>query len=242
MPHGLPDFGASTPKETVFALSDMAELAVRLGSVVSYDRRGDVVYIDDFESPVIKWTQALIGVGAAINLSAAIARSGSQSLFLRGGTVAGASAGITRNLPTITPKRMGAEITFSLNRTSIEWRWDILYYDGTNYHQGTMKFIDPTHKLQLLNGAGVYIDLATIALTSGIVYQHTLKLVVDFSTDKYVRFMLDDRVYDISSYDLRVSASAIGPLLLAGYSVDAVANGPINDVYLDDFIFTQNEP
>ncbi|GAH95398.1 unnamed protein product, partial [marine sediment metagenome] len=39
---GQPDYAALAPKEIAASISDMGEVAARLGSIVTYDKRGDV--------------------------------------------------------------------------------------------------------------------------------------------------------------------------------------------------------
>ncbi|GAI49683.1 unnamed protein product, partial [marine sediment metagenome] len=63
MSRGQPDYGSSAVKEVAGTLADMGELAARLSSIVEYDRRGDVVYLDDFEEPVLKWSPLAAGAG-----------------------------------------------------------------------------------------------------------------------------------------------------------------------------------
>ena len=55
MAHGARDFGIYAPKETIVTIEDLGELAVRLGSPVNYDRKGDVVWVDGFEDGIDKW-------------------------------------------------------------------------------------------------------------------------------------------------------------------------------------------
>ena len=54
-----------------------AELAARLGSPDTFDRRGDVLWMDDFESG-LKWRTSLLGTGSLIDLTATMAASGGK--------------------------------------------------------------------------------------------------------------------------------------------------------------------
>lgn len=55
MPRGMPDWGEYSPQEVVSKLLDNAELAARLGSPVLFDRRGTVIFMDDFNCGVNHW-------------------------------------------------------------------------------------------------------------------------------------------------------------------------------------------
>ena len=82
MVHTLPPWTSKYRLVKIFANVDVAELVVRLGSPVSFDRRGNVVLIDDFAASVIKWSYPGYGTGNGHELSTAWAKSGSQSLKL----------------------------------------------------------------------------------------------------------------------------------------------------------------
>ena len=58
-----PDWGLRGGKATVFPLTDMAELAARLRSIDVYDRAGDVIALDDFQSGIDQWEHSGSGSG-----------------------------------------------------------------------------------------------------------------------------------------------------------------------------------
>jgi len=53
--HGTPDWGVTAGARTVYQMTDLGELAVRLGSIVTHDRRGDVIFLEDFEEGMGRW-------------------------------------------------------------------------------------------------------------------------------------------------------------------------------------------
>jgi len=63
MAHGTPDWGVTASKKTIYSLHDMGELAVRLGSIVSFDRRGDVIFSDSFQNGLGKVYASGVGAG-----------------------------------------------------------------------------------------------------------------------------------------------------------------------------------
>ena len=63
-----PDYGRLSAQATVFPVTDLGELAARLGSIVSHDRRGDVIWLDGFEDGLDKWQPTTSGSGAAVDL------------------------------------------------------------------------------------------------------------------------------------------------------------------------------
>ena len=115
MAHGQPDFGLYAVKKTVSGLADLGELAVRLGSIITFDRRGDIVWFDDFEGDVFKWERDPSGVDAAIIVSPEAARNGAFSAKLTTGNLADDHATILHHLPYPVTSRVGFEISFTVN-------------------------------------------------------------------------------------------------------------------------------
>jgi len=242
MPHGNWDYGSYTPKKTIAGLADMGELAVRLGSPDTFDRRGDVMLVDDFEDNINKWVIGASGVGGGVALSNDYARNGSRCAKITSGDAIGDTTSITRNMPYPVISRIGFEISFTYHAHFNLWGWYVNLYDGVNSHTANIKYADATQLLTYYNSAGADITFATaVDLYAGTALFHTAKLVVDFTTDKYVRFILDDKEYDLSSYAIKVGASANQPLLSAVYAV-ATGTNENNICYADDAIITQNEP
>ncbi|GAG01299.1 unnamed protein product, partial [marine sediment metagenome] len=64
--YDMPDDYKWLPGSTRFPLSDIGELAVRLGSLCSYDRRGEVIFIDDFGHGVNGYVLSHVGTGGKI--------------------------------------------------------------------------------------------------------------------------------------------------------------------------------
>ncbi|GAH83946.1 unnamed protein product, partial [marine sediment metagenome] len=95
MPRGQPDFGMYASASTIGSVSDLAELAVRLGSINIFDRRGKVIDFDDFEDVRKGWEFELLGGATAVRASTA-PKSGSQHWILTTGGAGGAFARIRR--------------------------------------------------------------------------------------------------------------------------------------------------
>ena len=242
MAHGSPDWGASRPVTTIYQLSDLGELAARLGSIVTFDRRGDVAWMDDFEDNIDKWVISAVGVGASAALSVDKARSGAKSAKLTTGDTVGAMTTLYRmfGLPVIKT-RLGFEYSFVCHD-------DVAFYTHLGiYRLGTLYITSllydhsiPALQIQKTNGA--YEDLtAGLDLSAGDAW-HTIKLVSDFSSDgEYVRVLLDNNAPSVLGRAARQTATALADhvrVLFSGRTLTA-AN---NSMYVDDVIVTQNEP
>ncbi|GAI93481.1 unnamed protein product, partial [marine sediment metagenome] len=70
---------------------------------------------------------------------------------------------------------------------------------------------------------------------------NTGKLTVNFETDKYVRFRINEEAYDLSPHPLYVAGAVVTRRLsIWGLHISQAAQ--VAEVYLDAFIVTQNEP
>jgi len=242
MAKGQPDFGQYAPTETIVSISDLGELAARLGSIVTFDRRGNVIWFDDFEGGVGKWESYLVGTGASLAACALYSRNGAFSAELLKGDKTTDHAQMSHYWPYPVLSKLGCEISFTSNDniTYIEFRQYI--FDGTNRHHAELRYDTANNKLQYLDEDGNYQDLATgLVLLSGFYLFNTIKVVIDPATQQYVRVILNDVEYDMSGIDYRLTANAASPYWIQTVKIDegiAAAYG----IYVDDVILTQNEP
>lgn len=242
MPHGQPDYGMYAAKKTVYSMADNAELAARLKSIVTYDRRGDVVWLDDFEDSMQKWE--LAAVGGAIVLSAERARSGGLSAKLSTNNVIAAEAQITRHVPYPAISKVGFE--FSLAHASLDvgvYTWWLVSHDpGPNGRRAWCRYTTLTDIIEIdVEAVGWVTIAANVLLRLDPNLFHCIKLVVDLATGRYVRLILDETEWDLSAHLMNVIISAEDPNVEVGMSGNTTAARAAY-WYVDDAIITQNEP
>lgn len=250
MPHGQPDYGAQAVKETVFGQADLGELAASLGSIDTFDRRGDIVWLDDFESDVLKWTLILPGVGDSVVASSEAARNGAFSAKLTTGNVIADMVTMVHYSPYPVTSRVGFEISFTVHNNLSDLIFSQRLYDGSDEHFARVRYRPATDVLEYLDRNAVWQNLATsLVLLDAAYILHTIKLVMDLNTQEYIRIIVDDVDYDLSVLE--------PPLLLPLYRhtpdpattphweqiVDKITGVNANtSSYVDDAIVTQNEP
>lgn len=242
MAHGQPDYGMYQIAKTIYRLADMGELATRLGSIVTFDRRGDVVWLDDFESNINKWRIFGTGTGYSALLSSEAARSGGLSAKLVTGITASGHIYIARYLPYPVEGNVGSEFSF-VNNTDLQYI--ILAFDcysGLENKEGAVRYRCSDEALDIYLPTVGFTEIATgIELVAATYFFHTLKLVVDLSTNKYVRLLLDSTSYDLSAYSISTAPSVIEPMWI--FEITARNRVIGNEAfYIDDVIITQNEP
>ncbi|GAG14536.1 unnamed protein product, partial [marine sediment metagenome] len=127
MPHGVKPYGRTEAQNTVFGLQDMGELAARQGSIVTFDRRGNVIWYDDFESSLNKWLLYDLGVGAAVVESNEAARNGLVSCKVTTSAVLGQYSGIRHDHMIPVLSKLGFEISAAHenNILDIYFQWQL---------------------------------------------------------------------------------------------------------------------
>lgn len=245
MPRGQADFGMYAPKTVGATLADMADLAVRLGSIVEYDRRGDVIYIDDFETPKGKYIDASYGTGSKAILDSSVAKSGAQSIKLVTGGTINQYSRTQHYMPLSALGRLGLKVSASLHRMDAFASTFVLWletYTGTqlvnakiqiDVDGGILKYFDENGWQTFESGLELY------ALYSFIF--HNMKMVIDLDTNKYVRFLIDSLSYDLSAYSLNTSTNTRAPYSVAVFTLTDLY-GRVWNCWLDDLVFTINEP
>lgn len=242
MTHGTPDWGVTSGAVTVYQLTDLAELAARLGSPVTFDRRGDVLYLEQFESGLSAWASGVHGTGATVDLSSARSRYGRYSARMVAGSDDTPYAQIYRYFPYPVLSRMGVELGINLATpfSYVEIRHDV--FDGANWLQFRLRYHYGSWALQYQDGSGAWVTFATTRTLAGSLYQFSdMKLVSDPAAGEYVRCVVNSASYSLAgvgAYSTPLVAAPSRLLDIYLYGVEAE-----NDVlYLDDVILTQNEP
>ena len=242
MVHGTPDWGGSNPKSNTYRLQDEAELAVRLGSPVSFDRRGEVIMLEDFAQGGGGYQVGGIGIGEAGYLSCSGALSGGICLALETGIGAGSYEEVARYLYAPPFGGIGEEIWVSPNALLSNMILEVLLYDGVLQHDYQVKYNHLTGTLSVWDTTGAWIVIGSPGIVNvGYGIYTPVKLVVNTQDGSYVRVLFGDKLYDASAHSCRATASVTVACLLARCAVYSVAPGGAI-VKVDNWILTQNEP
>lgn len=242
MAHGTPDYGITAGRVTTYQLTDLGELAARLGSPVTFDRRGDIIWWDDFECSLNKWNTAISGTGASAAVSTERARNGENSAKLVAGSTGATNAGLTHRQPIPVLSSLGYEISFCA-ASEVSWlQWDLEIYDGANVRSYLIRWRDDLNELHYYNAAAAFVPFASIGqLRRDPTLFHTAKLVVDALAGQYRYFMLDSTVYSLAGIVANATPTATEPHM--SIAIINFGRAGLNDtVYVDDAILTQNEP
>ncbi len=246
MAHGQTDFGAYAAKETVGSMADNAELAARLGSICTFDRRGDVIWLDGFESGVAKWQPEGPAAGESAVWSAERAANGGFSYKLATAAILNNRIEVNHYESYPVLSKIGFEIGFTEHKTPTgfypEYRFELNCNDGTTWYLYRVRYIQATGTLEVLHN-GVWTQFAAgVNLFLNNYLFNTIKLVGGFPTPRaYVRCIFNNVEYDLTGYVPQVIAPPAGPALNVAVRITA-NSAEENIVYLDNAIITQNEP
>jgi len=223
----------------------LGELAARLGSTMNFDRRGQIVWYDDFEAPVLKWNVVTSGIGASATLSTANAFLKSQAVKLVAGSDASCSVMIEKHVSLQAAARIGLECAIGYNvalqPTQVAIQID--FYNNSVQHAAQAVWDIALSKIWLMNGYNSnWVEIASNvpALAQNLTYTK-FKLVADFAAGKYVRLMYGSTSIDISAYDIPTTATT-DPTNLRMSIKNTGAPGANHECWIDDGTLTYREP
>lgn len=241
MSHGAPDYSNVSKDGLVYRVDDLGELAVRLGSIVTYERRGEVYWLTNFDNGLGDFESFTSGIGSDIKLNNVKNEIGPYSIELIGGNQVGYYAQINKILAVPLSSKVGFQISIEHSSDSYVTQIDLTIYDGFTLYNGSV-WIQPTlQQIQLRNSDGDYFVLASgLSFLPNTQYFMHVKLVIDIETNKYVRLLIDNTEYDISAYSLASGGSSIKKSIQAKVTNFNDTQDP-SSIYVDNFIITVNE-
>lgn len=238
MPVGQPDWSPTGQAPVVTGNFDSAELAVRLGSAVNYDRTGKLLFSDVFTRYDGLYTATKIGavVGPAVDTN--IAEYADSSLLSTIPLGVGNRITLGRLLRTWQNENLSVEAGFYTdqipNRFSVRFQQNV---DGVAAN--AIVIIDTAGtRLRYLDSAAAYQTITTLT-TTPLTYKFfsAIKLDVDFTNNEYRGVWLNDVFYNLSNITLRTIANASPNHQLIEIACDGNAGSALA-FYLDRILVT----
>lgn len=242
MVHGTPDWYDTAPLTSVHRVTDLGELAARLGSIVTFDRRGNVYYPTSFEEGLGGWQPLKSGLAADVGLSTEWSLWGALSVKLTAGSHLERYAAIRRWLPRPEPLKIGQSASFVLGDDGEEIRSQLVVrYDDVKY-EGRISYYQDTQKVQYLGAGGTMVDLITgLNLYVWSYMHHTMKFVIDLEAGEYLRAIVNDEAVSMAGISLWKPGDP-GPDYLSSAFWNIGDLNKNNVVYVDGLILTEDEP
>jgi len=236
-----PDFSRYLPGSNRFSLQDLGELAARLGSIDVYDRRGEVILLEDFAYGLSKWSAFGRGTLASVEVQASNTNLGAYCIRMVGGSDDGLNSNIQRALGSYSFGRMGGEISIAFPTEFDNFAFNLNYRYGSSALIGSVKIDRITNAIYIQDINNLWQKIGDLTGLVNTAYSyHTLKLCVDFNTGYYIRAMFDYNGYDLSPYHMYVQGVPFEIATWCGLTFYSRAT--FNDVCtIGHAIFTANE-
>lgn len=219
-----------------------AELAARLGSGKVWDWRGDQLYFNDFSRGLGNITNHSEGTGATISIDPAYWTQGGYSLKMVGGSDGNENSHFRLYLEHPPSSVMGLEVHLS-GDLDFEYFYIKIkrYVSAKIWTAGLRIESDVPPNIQYLNSAGAWTTIGTSYMGVNIEMFNHLKIVADYSEEKYVRALWGEIEIDLSAQGLRQEGTGyLNQMIVECYLKARSGN---NDVrYLDYVLVTVNEP
>jgi len=220
-----------------------AEMAARLGCISKYDRRGNVLLMENFEEGMggvqISYTVPIDNVF----LDPYLAHSGGYSVRMDTDALIGDIAQMYIAKTWIAAGKIGLEAVFAMPKKDATIELTLSRYSGARLVRGAIKY-DPdaeelSYRVDLVNWAMFAED---VRLYTTHVNWHHLKFVIDVTGEMYVRCLYQNEEHDLSTHALY---AANAPAIPPHYVINVVTTnvtGAAASVYVDDIIATTAEP
>jgi hypothetical protein len=242
MGQDTPDWGGLYNNAIVFPLFDMAELAARLGSPVVYDRRGAVLWVEDFTYGLGGMTANHAGDGAAVELAASNFFRGPFCCRMVSGSELNSFATIYKDLPLPSLSNFGVSCLATIGTGVDVMSFYAGYDDGLSAYEAYLIISQLDNKVYIATPTG-NVEIAPgsspLARLDAVWY---LKLVIDPISLTYVRAVVNDTEIDLSGYDLYKSATRGYKHLAVTVYLQNLTGGLGGQVFVDDLILTYAEP
>lgn len=242
MSHGTKPYGHAAAQSIIYGVQDMSELAVRLGSFDTFDRLGNVFWMDGFGSGLNKWNLSSSDANSGVRLTTLYCKNGAFSARLYTSATAAFWASMTHYLAWQVASKVGLEVSFTNQPVDvyIQFIWYAYYTPSREYY--TIRYNTATGDLQYFGNDFLWHTFATGVHFYGRDYHfNTIKLIVDLTTRRYVRVKANDAIYDLRAFAPASWAYAGLNFNYIGIMMTNQAN-TARAIYVDDAIATLNEP
>lgn len=237
-----PDYSQYRVLSSRVSLSDMGELAARLGAVQRLYREGTIITYDDFSNGLSQCFSGSGGAGSAVNIKTLQTFTGGYNIELLCGTGSTASASVQYFLAALILGRIGVEVCFIPQIVCDDMEIIIYLYGTTGTYTIKILFDFVNETLSYYGSDGSYHVFGSIGdlfVAQNVI--HFTKIVFDTVAGNYVKFILDDSQYDLSANSINFSAGTPPTKSEFLIRIDG-QSGETSTVYLNHVIITCDEP
>lgn len=237
-----PDFGISDTFQTKYVMSDMGELAARLGAPNVFDRTGTLIWFEQFAYGLNNWTLSSASNGIDPFLIAYPYLYKPYAVKLSGTSGSTGSSTMLVTLPFPYESPLGIEFAYMPDIRATELDVVIQLYTGSKYYASSVSFKLQTGIIKVGLQGGftkeVYSDPLGYRLNN--VYNIT-KIVLDLANQEYNRIMFNKYNIDVKDIGFHVGTSTLRPKLTLLFRLESAATYD-ESLLIDNIILTLDEP
>lgn len=218
-----------------------AELAARLGAPTTWDWRGKVLWQHDFSNGWQGTKQTTSGTGASVALAPGHTRFGGYSAKLTGGSTSGLSATVVGYGVRPPSDTLGFTTYWQQEPTPVSIRFHLHVWIDEHLIQAQIRHVFATGDYEYLDEDNTWQTLASIPAVADEYTWHCTKLVANFSSQAWVRAILDNTEVDMTQTLRKTSDPDIPDHI--NYGVTLYSSSGFNKAgYVDVMFITSAEP
>jgi len=241
MAHGAPDWSKYRPWSVSYSVADLAEHAARSGSIVTYDRRGDVYFLYDFSTGWGPWESGHAGALGAQTLVPYPHLTGGYSVELTAGNDDNHDAYIEVMTPMLSSSSFGVCTQFSVHDVYETFQIRLIADSGTRLYDARVRHDFAAQRLEIYLAPATWYTIPVLATvqTNERLFNY-LKLVVDVHNQRYDRLLFNDHEFDLKAHPLHDWGA--GGWMINTVNIRNTGFLAQNDrVFVDNVILTQDE-
>jgi len=241
MAHGAPDDSNVVKQGDTHRVDDMAELAVRLGSVLTFRRAGEVLTIEDFSCGLGGWYMNATDGSGTFYLTNDAFLSAGVSLQIAQDAADAEYCHVYNYTPVIVAGKVGFQGNIAVVEKPKYFSWGFYFSSSGGGGVFGIRYDFDNAVVAYLNSVGGYTPIAdNVDLHAYLHLFHSYKLVVDLAQREYVRVCINEEEYSLAG----ISGGSLGATsytqLLAQLTIESSAARNVK-VYVDNLVITRNE-
>jgi hypothetical protein len=218
----------------------MHETASRSGGLCTWDRRGRVVWYDNFESAVSKWDPAIDGT---LTLTTAETYLGSQSMRMIVNAGVGTNLNLIHGFELPNTKLIGFE--FAMQPPTDDAYVIIYAYidNGVRACQFNTMWDNVTNIVYYRPSVGPYVQVLPLKNLETLHRTwHHFKLVVHSDAAEYERLIINSTEFDLSGFVPPNAGAAGAPYVRLYITLQNRGAVATPTMYVDNAVYTIDEP
>lgn len=218
----------------------LEELAVRVGSIVPWDFKGNIFLAEGFESEDTEVDSHAETAASTAARSSAHKYQGDWSFKLETGDVADEYTYLGLNLVQPTGSKIAVQSMLGFDSGVKEIIYTLDAWDGTNYYHAAIKYNRNDQKLYYLDSSSTYQEFASsVRLGKAAFMWVPFRLGFDPTTGYYTKAYVAGVEYDLSGYAMNSGSTVGNSLIVVGVANYALA-GLGCTIHVDNIVGAAN--